>query len=130
MMRRGRLTRIGVAALLFVFLLAACGKPGPKAVAQDFYEAFERHEFSKAKKYACDSLHDELDVWISEVGNKKIDVQLDVVFKETQKEDERAWMTVRGTKRVAGQIYTVDYELRIDKNDGDWEVCDMRDRTR
>lgn len=114
-----------VGVLLAILLLAACSDKDPDQVAKDFYEAFERHEFSKAKDDACSSLHDELNLWTDTVGDQKIDVALNVTYEQVEKSDDKIWIRVSGTKQLQGETYAVNYRIRLDKKDG-WKVCDMR----
>jgi hypothetical protein len=119
MRRRWLLGLVGLA-----LLLAACSS-GPKDVARNFYVAFERHEFSKAKGYVCSALTDELDTWIREQGEQRIDVTLDVQYKQTEKTKDYAVIQVSGTRRTGGETFPVNYRIRVDKAGG-WKVCDMR----
>jgi hypothetical protein len=121
---RYRLWRALVVGIMLVSVLAACAK-APDEVAQDFYEAFERHEFSKAKDNACSDLHDELEIWIKAEGDRRIDVDLNVTYQQLEKTSDRIRMRVSGTKRVGDQVFPVDYQMRLDKKGG-WKVCDLR----
>jgi hypothetical protein len=122
--KRLRLTWMGL--LVLSLSLTACGKD-PEQVAQDFYEAFEHHEFSKAKGYVCSDLHDELDTWIETEGDNWIGVNLDVEYKQIKKDKDLVVIRVTGTKRLGEQVFAVDYQIRVEKPDDDWLVCDMRE---
>ncbi|HEX3053434.1 MAG TPA: hypothetical protein VHP83_22430 [Aggregatilineaceae bacterium] len=115
--------RLGL--VVIALLLAGCGSSS-KDVARQFYEAFERHEFSKAKSYVCTELYDEIDVWIRESGDQQLNVEFDVKYEEEDASGSEATIQVSGTRKVSQQSYPVDYTMRLEKRDGDWKVCDMQ----
>lgn len=113
-----------MALIVLPLILSACAK-SPDEVARAFYEAFERHDFLKARGNVCPSLYDEMDAWIKAEGDRRIQVDLDVSYQQVEKDGDRVVIQVSGTKRVDGQTYVVDYRMRLEKKDG-WKVCDMR----
>ncbi len=115
--------RLGL--VVIALLLAGCGSSS-KDVARKFYEAFERHEFSKAKSYVCPELYDEIDVWIRESGDQQLSVEFDVKYEEENSSGNEATIKVSGTRKVNKQSYAVDYMMRLEKRDGDWKVCNMQ----
>ena len=120
-----RLVRIVWIALLISVLAAGCASDSPEDIARNFYTAFERHEYTEAKKLACEHLHDELELWRREVGEVVIDVEFDVKYELVSKDDESQTFKLTGTRAFAGETYAVNYEIRVDKGEDGWQVCNM-----
>jgi hypothetical protein len=114
------------AGVVLVALLSACGGDNPQKIAQQFYEAFERHQFSTAREYVCPALNDELDVWEQTPGIGPVEVAFDVRYEEIQRTDQHILLWLTGTRQAGGETFAVHEQIRLDKQGG-WKVCDMRD---
>ncbi|MGM8215858.1 hypothetical protein ACLIA0_09840 [Bacillaceae bacterium W0354] len=112
-----------VAAIIFIYFTFFTGPSTPEEVVEAFFDAVEKQDINKVKKYVDSSVHSEIDFTDFPRDAKFTIIKYDEV--EIEGNDAFIDATINVKSRSEGVDETEWFYIYLEKRNGDWIIYDM-----